>query len=654
MRNLWRCALSAVTLTAGWGFMFSASAQIPTLTIHAGQAVAPASPIFYGLMTEEINHSYDGGLYAELIQNRAFLNDKKKPADWTAVVGGGAAARIELDPGQPLDRAIPTSLRLQVTHASGVHPAGIANDGYGGIPVKPHTRYRVSFYAKAAAGFHGPVEVSIQSADGRTVYARNRVSGLTPEWRKYRTELTTGNVPETAQARFVLALHQPATVWLSLVSLFPPTWHNQPNGFRPDLMRMLVAMHPKFLRFPGGNYLEGNTIAQRFKWKQTIGPLRDRPGHWSPWGYYSTDGMGLLEFLRWAEDLHAQPVLAVYAGYSLQQQHIPPGPKLEPYVRDALDEIEYVMGPVASQWGAMRARDGHPRPFPLHYVEIGNEDFFDRSHSYAARFAQFRQAIQARYPNLVCISTLGTEAGQWAAIRKDRPAMVDEHYYASARAFLTDAAHFDYYLRKGPQIFVGEWASYDTSYPPWDRRSRTQPPTPSMKSALADAAWMTGMERNSDIVKMNAYAPMLVNVSPGMRQWRPNLIGYDALHVFGSPSYYAIRMFSRNFGDQILQADLPDPNLYGSVTKDSRTKTIFVKLVNPHAAAQPLRIRITGTRRLKATGLAITLAAPPDATNSISHRRNVVPKRRTFGGIKPVFNYTLPADSITVLRLKES
>ena len=331
----------------------------PTISIDASTPSGKVSPLLYGLMTEEINHAYDGGLYAELIRNRAFLDEAASPAHWSAVHGDGAAAAIALDPAQGLNAAIATSLRLDVTQASAGHPAGVANDGYWGIPVRPKTPYRASFFAKAAPGFTGVLTATIQSEDGRTTYATGRVSGLTQAWKQYHVTLTTASVAPTAKARFALTTDHPGTIWFSLVSLFPPTYRNQANGFRPDLLQMLIDMRPKFLRFPGGNYLEGDQIADRFEWKKTLGPLRDRPGHQGPWGYRSTDGLGLHEFLLWCEDMNAEPVLAVYAGYSLKGAHVEPGPDLEPYVQDALDEI-VVMGPASSS-GAVRLRPAIPR-----------------------------------------------------------------------------------------------------------------------------------------------------------------------------------------------------------------------------------------------------------------------------------------------------
>ncbi|MEO8616115.1 MAG: carbohydrate binding domain-containing protein [Luteolibacter sp.] len=279
----------------------------PSVTIEATRPAGKVSPRLYGLMTEEINHSYDGGLYAELIQNRAFLDDAHAPAHWSVVKDDASAATIALDPVNPLNDQIPTSLRLTVIQATKDHPAGVANSGYWGIPVYPGTQYRASLWAKADAGFTGPLTVSIVSDDGITIYASAKISDVSTEWKKVEVILKPGKVTPTAQARFAITLDQPGTVRLGLVSLFPPTWNDRPNGLRKDIMQMLVDLNPKFLRFPGGNYLEGNKIEERFPWAKTLGPIEDRPGHPCNWGYRSSDGMGLLEFLLWAEDMNAEP-----------------------------------------------------------------------------------------------------------------------------------------------------------------------------------------------------------------------------------------------------------------------------------------------------------------------------------------------------------
>jgi alpha-N-arabinofuranosidase len=632
----------------------SAIAEDTALVVDVDQPVGKVSPLHYGLMTEEINHSYDGGLYAELIQNRAFLDNATRPVHWSVVQGplAAAAATIALDHTAPLNDILTNSLRLDAASASESGFAGIANDGYWGIPVRPHTKYRASFYARAAEGFKGPIKVAIESEDGAVTYAEAKVSGIGSGWKLHTVTLKTGAVTPTARARLVLSINQPGTVWFNLVSLFPPTYHNRPNGNRIDIMELLAGMKPSFLRFPGGNYVEGGTLETRFDWKKTIGPLTQRPGHDCCWGYRSSDGFGLLEFLEWCEDLHMEPVLAVYAGYNLNQTHIDVGPALQPYVQDALDEIEYVTGDTSTKWGAERAKDGHPAPFKLTYVEIGNEDNFDKSAGYDVRFAQFYDAIKAKYPNLKCISTIGTEHRN-QMIHSRKPDVIDEHYYSSAATFDRDSpARWDNYDRHGPEIFVGEWAAYEDTKP-WEPPSRKLPPTPSLKSALADAAWMAAMERHSDLIVMQCYAPLFVNVNPGARQWRPDLIGYDALNVYGSPSYHAIAMFSRNHGDTILKTTVANPPLHYSATKDAKTGAIYLKIVNTGSMPKPVEITLRGLASLASEATAITLSGTgPGESNSINDPAHVVPVTSTVRDIKPTFTYTFPPYSITVLRLK--
>jgi alpha-N-arabinofuranosidase len=636
-----------------WAVASSCLAANPTFTVEAGHSAGGVSPRLYGLMTEEINHSYDGGLYAELIRNRAFLDNTNTPVNWSVVQDDGAAANIALDSGHPFNDALTTSLRLTVTQADKNHPAGVANSGYWGIPVQPRTHYRVSLIARGVSNISTPLTVSIVSDDGRTVYASKKISGLTADWKKFDTTLTTGKVAPTTKAKFVVTLNQADTVWLSFVSLFPPTWNDRPNGLRKDLMQMMVDMNPKFLRFPGGNYVEGDTIETRFDWKKTIGPIEERPGHPCPWGYRSTDGMGLLEFLEWCEDMKAEPVLAVYAGYSLKGMHVNPGGSLEPFVQEALEEIEYVTGDTKTTWGARRAKDGHPAPFKLHYVEIGNEDWFDKSGSYDARFVQFDDAIKARYPQLKTISTIGNDQPERMRVKSRQPDMTDEHYYRSVEEFLRMSPEYARkYPRNGPEIFVGEWAAYETPFVPWDGRSRGEPPTPNLRAAIGDAAFMAAMERNANLILMQCYAPMLVNVNPGARQWRPDLIGYDALSAYGSPSYYAIQAFSRNLGDEILSTASAETAVQGCATRASRSGEIFLKLVNPSATAESLNIDIKGVASVAFRANVITLAGNPDDTNSITQREKVVPVKSTISGLKPEFVYPMPPHSIVVIKLK--
>ncbi len=461
------------------------------------------------------------------------------------------------------------------------------------------------------------------------------VPAISNGWRQYTFALSTGAEEPSSLYRLEITASRPGTLWFSLVSLFPPAYHGRPNGDRIDLMEKLAAMHPAFLRFPGGNYLEGNTIAERFDWKKTIGPLVNRPTHLGPWGYRSSDGIGLLEFLDWCEDLHMQPVLAVYAGYSLGGEHVNPGPDLAPYVSDALDEIQYVTGDASTRWGAERANDGHARPFALKYVEIGNEDQFDKSNSYSDRFTQFYKAIKAKYPRVQLIST--------APVTGVTPDVIDEHYYRSANEFLADAHHYDHTDRNGPKIFVGEWATIEGT------------PTPDFGAALSDAVWMTGMERNSDVVIMASYAPLFVNVNPMAMQWTPDLIGYNALESYGSPSYYAQVMFGTYHGDEIPQTDQRgnDPQFFYSVTRSSRTGELYIKLVNAGSALRLVSIALYGTKSVDRIARVTTLSAKTTAaTNSMDRPQKIVPVESHFTRASGKFTCILPPYSIQVLRLR--
>jgi alpha-N-arabinofuranosidase len=629
-----RAAAFAAATSLSACFVF-AQASPAVLTIHADQPVSKVSPTLYGLMTEEINFSYDGGLYAEMIRNRTFRSSWRGIDNWFLIENGNAQANIELDEKTGPSEALKSSLRIDVKQADAKNQAGVLNEGYWGMAARPNTTYKGSFYAKTGSGDLGAVTVSlVNNASGKAV-ATATVSGVSTTWKQYEFTLKTGAIEASAANHLAITVGHAGTLWLDLVSLFPPTYHDRVNGNRVDLMEKLAAMHPAFLRFPGGNYLEGDHIAERYEWKKTLGPLVDRPTHPSPWSYHSSDGLGLLEFLEWCEDLKMQPVLAVYGGYSMKQEYVKPGPDLEPYVQDALDEIEYVTGGADTKWGAVRIKNGHPAPFKLTYVEIGNEDNFDKSESYDGRYAQFYKAIKAKYPDLQLIATM--------PVKGIRPDVVDDHFYVRAKKFFEDATHYDKTDRNGPKIFVGEWATLEGS------------PTPTFNAALSDAAWMTGMERNSDIVVMAAYAPLLVNVNPGGMQWAPDLIGYDALSSYGSPGYYAQVMFASHLGDVTLGSKLEGagPKVFYSITRDTAKKRLYLKLVNGSSTPQPVEIEFAGAK-LAATGKLISLSAKSTlATNSMDQPKEIVPVETALQNVGDHLKHTLPGYSIQVIEVDE-
>jgi alpha-L-arabinofuranosidase len=671
--------LSSVLLVfaqAGFVQAQAAAGPAPAIQINMDKVAAQVSPTLYGLMTEEINFSYDGGLYGELIRNRVFKGGdyprgrrgtpagaprENSLAHWSVVRYQGGDAAISVETDQPLSDALPNSLKFDASWLLPGQRAGIANDGYWGIPVRANTTYRASFFARAASPFSGPLSVSIESNDGTIVAAQADVSDLTPDWKQYSATLKTGDVREGADYKFVISAGTPGVVWFNAVSLFPPTYNDRPNGNRVDLMRKLVDMKPAFLRFPGGNYVEGNDKDNYFNWKKTVGPIAQRPTHLSPWNYRSSDGMGLLEFLEWAEDMHAQPVLAVFAGFTLRGTFVATGDELKPFVQDALDEIEYVTGDASTKWGAQRIADGHPDPFPLNYMEIGNEDNLGGGgRTYEERFTAFYDAIKAKYPNLKIIAT--------AAVKGRVPDLLDEHYYMTPVQAEMTAHRYDARPRGAPAVFVGEWAT------------RVGAPTTNLQAALADAAWLTGLERNSDLVQISCYAPLFVNVNPGGMQWPSDLIGYDLMNSYGSPSYYVQKMFNTNIGDVVLDssaANVPTvptvinqpgrrgatqpaasrtvniEQLYYVVTKDTKNGTIYLKVVNISGKPMPVQISLSGTETISpdADGWVLSSASNAD-TNTIAEPEKIVPQAAAIHDAAAQFTHEFPAYSVSVMLLK--
>jgi Alpha-L-arabinofuranosidase len=656
-------------------FLFNSGTKAqstPTITLKLDQTGHAVPSKLYGLMTEEINYSYDGGLYAELIRNRTFQDNARprpgennsQPDHWALIQTGSAKGKMLLDRQNPVNSVLPVCLQLDAQNAGSDSRIGVANDGYWGIPVRPNTTYTASFYAKASKS--APMTLSIESVDGKTIYAKAQSQAIGQGWEQYKVTLTTtADVKPTANTRFVISTTEPGQYWFNLVSLFPPTYNNTPNGNRSDIMKLIADMKPSFLRFPGGNYLEGDFFNSRFDWKKTIGKLDQRPGHPSPWGYRSTDGMGLLEFLKWCEDLKMEPLLAVFAGYTLKGDYLDDPKLLQPFVDEALEEIEYVMGDTSTKWGAIRARDGHPAAFPLSYIEIGNEDGFDNSGSYEKRFNQFAAAIRAKYPNLKIISTVGGK-NDWLSgrfpIPKGCPDLIDEHFYRNSIEMQEMATLYDKYDRNGPKIFVGEWAT------------REGYPTTNFNSALGDAAFLTGLERNSDLVVMHCYAPLFVNVNPGGMQWKSDLIGYDALTSYGSPAYYVQTMFSNNLGNQVVNLETKDlptqqkkpnsrdsiagvqpkvlPAMFFSATKNTETGIIYLKVVNSTSKDQNVKINFEGVANVVSKGTAITLkAASTDDTNTITEPTKIVPVKTVVKKINKHYIQNFSAYSITVLQI---
>jgi alpha-L-arabinofuranosidase len=605
----------------------------PLLSVDVAHPAHAVSPVLPGLMFEDINHSGEGGIYAELVQNRSMMASDTTPAHWSAVGG----TTLALDTATPLNDALKRSLKVVLPSGTGAgNRAGVANDGFWGIPVRPQTTYTARLFAKASRRI-GPLTVTIESADGATVYASAQVPHVGTAFpdRPFELTLRTGpGAPVVGDAKLTVTTADPAaageTLWFQYVSLFPPTYNNRPNGLRIDLMEKLVALKPKFLRFPGGNFVEGNTIATRFDWKKTIGPAWERPGHMDDaWGYWSTDGLGLLEYLEWVEDMDAQPVLAVFAGYSLKGEYVT-GDALKPYVQDALDEIEYVTGPVTSTWGAKRAADGHPKPFPLQFVEIGNEDFFDRSGSYEERYAAFHDAIKAKYPKLKLIAT--------TPVTSREPDLIDEHYYLAPSAAQSATHKYDSRDRNSTKVFVGEWAAQEGR------------PTPDLNAALGDAAWLAGLIRNSDQVLMECYAPLFSHVKNNV--WATNLIAYDNLTSYVSPSYWAQHMLTSRLGSTVLPVTPRALPAVATVATRSGSR-LYLAVVNYGTEKVKVPVELKGLAKgVERNATATVLTGPSrTTTNTLTEPTTVVPRTSIVTGAAASFTSTLPPLSVTVLEL---
>jgi len=644
-RASWAGRRAAVALLLGltWLVLVPAMAlaapRRANLILHAARLGAPISSTQFGAFLEEINHSGDGGLYAELVRNRDLKEDPNAPIWWSQFTTGHSTGSIALDSTQPLTSANPLSLRLSIGAVAPGKSVGVANWGYWGVPVRPSTSYRVSFFAKSSRPSSGVLSVSlVRLLDGK-VWASAKVKAITNAWARYTAVIRTpSGIPPSLTNRFVISTSDSAdsgsTMWFAMVSLFPPTYQGLANGFRIDLMQKIAALHPGYFRIPGGNYLEGENPATRFDWKTTLGPIEDRPGHDNTaWGYWSQDGVGLLEWLELAEQVQAQPILAVYDGYSLDGIVTPPE-ALAPYVTDALDEIQYAIGPTSSPWGAQRAADGHPAPFNVKMIEVGNEDNLDPSGSYDAyRYAAFYDAIKANYPQLRIVAT--------APVTHRPMDVLDEHFYHDTPSYFAAHAHtFDHVTRHGPKIIVGEYAATTAS------------PTGTMSGALGEAAFLTGIERNADLVVGASYAPLLTNVNEP--NWYTNLIGYNGLTSFVSPSYWVLKMFATNHGRRLIASRLTGGHgTLFEVASRSLSHT-YVLLVNDSGLTQTINVRLTDTRRGVRGGTATVLAGNPSSVNTLSNPNAVVPAVHRLRGLGSQFPLVLPADSLTALNLHTS
>lgn len=560
-----------------------------TVEINMTQEKAPVSDTLYGIFMEEISHSIDGGIYAELIQNRSFeegvlppgmklvKNDdgslrmeleklppgvpkekwdmpwpwnmgcgwdpKRELIGWSLRNEGGANGEIKTTQANPMNRASSRSLEMNIS-ADGDGRVELVNSGYWGIHVKDSTSYQLAFHLLPGT-FSGKVSALLRSQDGKTL-ANHDLGEIKPGnvWKRHTATLkATGSDPK---AQFVLQFQGTGKLQVDWVSLFPPTYKNRPNGLRPDLAKYLEELKPSFIRYPGGCYVEGHSFEGAPDWRTMVCPPEERPGTWSVWKYRSTDGFGYHEFLEFCEDIGANAMYVAFAGMTCHPDNNWPIDELQPVIQQTLDAIEYAKGPVDSKWGSVRAKMGHPKPFPLKYIEVGNEH---PPAIYGDYYKKFRDAIKAKYPDMVVIMSMFWSGLNQPAIDRagdDNIDMVDEHSYRPSGWIRNNFDYFDKYPRKPWKVYVGEYAHHSGNG--------------NWSAAMDDSVYLMMLERNGDLVKMASYAPLFVNVND--RSWGVNLIELDSSRSFAHASYHVQKTYAENRPDLNLatKVELPAAN----------------------------------------------------------------------------------------------
>ncbi|MBW8782499.1 MAG: carbohydrate binding domain-containing protein [Verrucomicrobia bacterium] len=635
-------------------------AQPTTVTVQAGAVGKAISPDLVGIFFEDLSHAADGGLYAELIQNRSFDYSAADHNGWTSLTAwqlvqrDGGEGSVTIETADPLNTINSSYAVLTVAKAGSGSSAsvGLQNEGFDGIAVKAGDRYNLSLFARQLTGSAAPLTVRLETKTG-ALLAEARLPVPSADWKKASAIL----VPSATDvdARLVVLATGPGKLALDMVSLFPEkTFHNHPNGLRPDLAQVIADLKPKFMRFPGGCLVHGDGLDNIYHWKDTIGPVEQRKGQSNIWHYHQSVGLGYFEYFQFCEDIGAKPLPVVAAGVCCQNSNYLvthkygigqlglPMEKMPAYVQEVLDLIEYANGPVTSTWGAKRAAAGHPEPFGLQYLGVGNEDKI--SPVFEERFRMIYDAVKAKHPEITVIGTVGPnpegedyEKG-WKFANELHVPMVDEHCYKSPQWFWNNLQRYDAYDRSKSQVYLGEWAAHD------DKRLST------LRSAIAEAAYLTSLERNADIVHFASYAPLLAKRNH--TDWNPNLIFFSNTEVFPTINYHVQQLFSVNSGDTYLTTTVGHAatpvTVAASTVRDSKTGDLILKLVNGANVAKPLRIELAGAKKIPAAAFKTVLAYP----NAMETNERVVQPQSSTMTVAPTFDYEAPANSLTVICLK--
>lgn len=621
------------------------------------------SQLLFGLFFEDINYAADGGLYAELVQNRSFEYSPAEQREWNPlsfweyISPGYSIGRISVETVHPIHLNNLHYIVLDIEHVgkeiqyTGDSGVGIKNVGFNGMVIKSGEKYNLSLFARQLS--EKPIEllVSLQSPSGKTKYAENNISISSNDWKKYKSSFTVTEDSDSASL-VILAITE-GELALDVISLFPEkTFKNRPNGLRADLAQILADMKPKFVRFPGGCLVHGDGLGNMYRWKNTIGPIEERKAQRNIWGYHQTAGLGYFEYFQFCEDIGAKPIPILPAAVSCQNsggtwriggtgQKAIPIDEMPEYIQEVLDLIEWANGSVTSTWGAKRADAGHPEPFNLEYIGIGNEDKI--TPEFVERFKMIYEAVKKKHPEIIVIGTSGPfHSGDdfdkgWKLANELQIPIVDEHYYADPDWFLSNLYRYDSYDRSSSKVYLGEYAS-------WGNK---------LRNAIIEAAYMTSLERNGDIVVMASYAPLLAKQD--FTQWKTDLIFFNNKNICLTPNFYVQKMFMLNQGDyyfdKVISIDENDSSLAASCVRDSETGDIILKLINAGLNSKSMKINLAGLEGIISDAEITILAGDADSENTFENPNNIFPVKSGYK-LETNFEYETPAMSLSVIRIK--
>jgi alpha-N-arabinofuranosidase len=638
-------------------------AQAPVvLTVNVAKSVAEIQPTMWGIFFEDINFAADGGIYAELVKNRSFefemplMGWKEDNSDKFSInKESGSVTIINRGPGQQADHRF---ARIKI---NSTNPFSLNNEGFFGMGIKKDLPYDFSILAKTV---EGSPEILIELvSDQNDVIGSARVKPDARDWKKYTASIQATDT--NAKAKLRLTFTGKGVVDVDMVSLFPTdTWKNRPGGLRADLVQLLYDMKPGFLRFPGGCIVEGRDLSERYQWKKTVGNVTDREVMINRWNvefkhrpapdYFQSFGLGFFEYFQLAEDIGASPLPILSCGMACQfnTAEVVPLDQIDPYVQDALDLIEFANGDISTRWGKLRADMGHPKTFNLKLIGVGNEQWGTQ---YIERYKIFANAIKSKYPDVKIVSGTGPfpdgELFDYAAseLKQLNADIVDEHYYRAPEWFLENTTRYDRYDRKGPKIFAGEYAAQNVATTSPDNKNTWQ-------CALAEAAFMTGLERNADVVYLASYAPLFAHAEGW--QWTPDLIWFNNLQAYGTANYYVQKLFSTNKGTHTLSVNNGGRNvtgqdkLYASAVLDKNLKEVIVKVVNASGSNRAIQVQLAGAGKVNTSAALYTLSGSLNAYNTFEEPLTIKPAESTVNVKDKKLNIDLPASSFSVIKLK--